>query len=165
MESFKFRGFSIIELLVVIAVFTILAVLATQSVILTLRGSKKSESLTHVRENIGYAFAIMERHIRYADEIENCGAIKLDYIDSYGNPSYFSCETSGSDSFIASGSATNRLTNPDVIVTCLNIFSCDPGSDGVPPSVTISLTAQDAGSAGAIGAQVTSSTKIFLRSY
>ena len=157
-------GFSIVEMLVVTMIFSILAILATQSIFLTLRGSRKSESLVAVRENVDYAFAIMERQIRNAQSI-NCpvGNIILNYIDEHGASSSFACVTSGPDSYIASGSG--RLTNPDVTFTCSSVFTCDPGGGGVPPSVTISVNAQAADSSGAEGAEITTSTRILLRSY
>ena len=66
----RIQGFSLLEILVVIAVFSILAILTTQAVLLTLKGSKKSESLTKVRGSIDYSLAIIERSIRNAEYIE-----------------------------------------------------------------------------------------------
>src|SRR3990170_3264778 len=66
------RGYSIVELLVVVTIFTFLAIIVTQAVVLTLRGSRKGESLISVRENLDYAFAVMERQLRSARSITSC---------------------------------------------------------------------------------------------
>ncbi len=158
------RGFSIVELLVVLVIFSVLAILVTQSLALTLTGSRKSESQISVRENLDLVFAVMERQIRNADSIVTCplpDTNVLNYIDEYGAATSFSCDAV--DGFIASGSA--RLTNDDVLVTCSGIFECDQGVGNVPPSVTITVTAVASDSQGAEGAQISTSTKILLRSY
>ncbi|MCH7641077.1 prepilin-type N-terminal cleavage/methylation domain-containing protein [Patescibacteria group bacterium] len=156
-------GFSIVELLVVTMIFSILAVLTTQSIFLTLRGSRKSESLVAVRENVDYAFAIMERQIRNAQSIDCPDPVTLNYTDEHGASSSFTCETLGPDTYINSGSG--RLTNSEVTITCSSIFICDAGGGGVPPSVRIEISAQAAESFGAEGAEITTSTRILLRSY
>lgn len=155
------NGFSLIELLVVVSVFSILAVLATQSIALTLRGSRKSESLIEVREDISYAMNIMERLIRGAKEI-TCApdGLALNYIDSYGNNTDFTCD-GGASGYIASGSA--RLTSNNTVIDCSSgnvVFNCVSAN-----YVEITLTAEDAAMAGIEGVQVTSSTRILLRIY
>ncbi len=167
-----YRGYSIIELLVVVAVFGILALVTTQTIVLTLRGSKKSESLITVRENLDYAFSAMERHIRSAKKIipSECTAIRLEYTDQWGKKAVFSCE-GGSNGYIASGSALlaspDRLTSDEVAVDCTAtpVFFCNFPATGTPPSVEIDVTASSADVSGAEGAQVTSSTRILLRTY
>lgn len=153
------QGFSLIELLVVISTFSILAVLVTQSIALTLRGSKKSESLYKVREDVSYAMNIMERLIRGAREITCTDSLTLDYIDEYGADTYFSCE-GGANGYIASGSA--RLTSDSTNIDCSlgNTFNCSS-----PNYVEISITAESAEASGIEGSKMTSSTKILLRVY
>ena len=89
------KGFSLIEMLIVVAVFSILAVVATQSLSSSLRGSKKSESQVIVRENVDFALSTMERLLRNADSL-NCAssdANTLVYIDEYGNSVRFDCSS------------------------------------------------------------------------
>ncbi len=154
------QGFSLIELLVVISIFSILAVLVTQSIALTLRGSKKSESLFKVRGDVSYAMNIMERLIRGAREI-TCSAdyLTLDYIDEHGTDTSFSCE-GGVNGYIASESA--RLTSDSTNIDCSlgNVFNCSS-----PNYVEISITAESADASGIEGSKITSSTKILLRVY
>jgi hypothetical protein len=100
----------------------------------------------------------MERNIRNAESFINCGSETdaISYLDEDGSLSSFSCETD----YIASGSA--RLTSEEVeIISCS--FTCDDSTS--PPSVEISIGARDANATGIEGAQMTTSTKIFLRTY
>ncbi|OGM23198.1 hypothetical protein A2865_00040 [Candidatus Woesebacteria bacterium RIFCSPHIGHO2_01_FULL_39_17] len=153
------RGFSLIEMLIVVAVFSILAVVATQSLSSSLRGSKKSESQVIVRENVDFALSTMERLLRNADNL-NCAssdANTLVYIDEYGNSVRFDC-SSGS---ISSESST--LTSPDIEVDCTSVFTCNNTS--IPHSVDITIKAERTGITGAEGSQITETTKILLRNY
>ncbi len=156
-------GFSIVELLVVVTVFTILAVITTQSLVLILRGSRKSESLIAVRENVNYAMSIMERQIRTAREVTCPDSNTLNYIDSYGISTSFACDDT--NGYIASGSA--RITSSEIVIDCsaASVFTCNAAVGSVPPSVDIDIRAQAADSSGAEGAEVTSETHILLRSY
>ena len=165
----KKTGFSLIEILVVLAVFSILAIIATQGIFVTLRSAKKSEVTSRVKENLAYAMAVIERQLHNASEVTPCpnaSPTRLDYTDKDGKATYFACQSVGAAGYVASGSATIRLTSDAVSVTSCS-FSCatpPPGVDA-PPSVDINITAQDATTLGAEGAQVTTSTKIYLRSY
>lgn len=167
-RNIKQSGFSMIELLVVISVFSILVVLATQSIALTLKGSRKSESIIKVREDVGYAINIMERLIRGARKIDCSGTPStINYTDGFGNPASFSCQevvVSGKTiGYIASSSA--RLTSEQTDIDCsLGVFICPPVGNA-PPSVQVSITAEDVEAAGIEGAQITIETKILLRVY
>jgi prepilin-type N-terminal cleavage/methylation domain-containing protein len=159
-------GWSLIELLVVVAVFAIVALLTTQALVHSLRGSRKSEFIGRVRENLDFSLAVIERHLHSAQSIGCPNSETINYDDSEGVAASFTCvdiDGSGGDiGYIASSSA--RLTVDDVdVISCS--FVCDPGEVGVPPSVTMSITAEDANALGAEGAQVTMDTKILLRIY
>ena len=159
------NGFSLIELLVVVAVFLILATVSTQIIAVTLTGSKKTGSLVKVRENVDFSFAVMERQIRNAKNVDciSSTSTQLDYTDENGVSTSFSC-LGGANGYIASGAA--RLTSDLVYVDCTQIvFTCTPESSGVPPFVDIAVTAEGADVQGSEGAQVTTSTKILLRSF
>jgi prepilin-type N-terminal cleavage/methylation domain-containing protein len=155
-------GFTLIEMLVVMFVFSTLAVLATQSIALTLRGSRKSEAMSEVRSNVEYAMNVMERLLHNAKGFD-CSASsgsQLIYEDEYGEIAEFTCESTGE--YIASNSA--RLTSGSVRITNCNIFSsCQ--SVSAPHSIDIGITAEAVDLSGAEGAQVTSSTRILLRNY
>src|SRR5258706_12974663 len=100
------RGFSLIEMLVVMFVFSILAIVVVQTLAITLRGSKESESQVQARENIQYAISVMDRTVRNARRLTCSGATAtLSYIDEYGNAANFQCLTSSGNTYIASNSA------------------------------------------------------------
>jgi len=159
------QGFSLLEILVVITVFSILAILTTQAVLLTLRGAKKSESLTNVRENIDYSLAIIERNIRNADSIEECPNSNdsiISYIDENGVATSFSCASEDEIGYIAS--ASGRLTSSEVDVTSCS-FVCVEGEGETNPAITVSISARDAVLSAMEGGEITISTQIFLRNY
>jgi prepilin-type N-terminal cleavage/methylation domain-containing protein len=161
----RIQGFSLLEILVVVTVFSILAILTTQAVLLTLRGSKKSESLTKVRGNIDYSLAVIERNIRNAESIEECpnpDPSTISYLDENGVSTSFSCASDAEGGYIAS--ASGRLTSSEVDVTSCS-FVCEDVGGGTNPAVTISISAQDANLSAMEGGDITISTKIFLRTY
>ena len=160
-------GYSLIELLVAISIFSVIILMTTQAIVLSLRSSRKGESLITVRENIDYAFGVMERHIRSAEDPITCSADEktLNYTDRWGFPASFSCVGGANDGYLASGSAA--LTSSEVIIDCDNtpIFICNiPGGD-VPPSVEIEVTGSKAGETAVEGAIVSTNTRIQLRTY
>lgn len=166
------KGMSLLEILVVVAVFAVLGILVTRSVILTLQGVKKTESLVRARENLDYSLGIIERQLRNASSIPQCPNADphvINYLDQNGTPASFSClNPGGNDSYIASGSGTpvayaNLTTNTVNIVSCT--FTCTPSVNSTPPVVSISLGVQDALSSGIQGSVVTADTQISLRNY
>lgn len=153
-------GMSIIELLVVVLVFAVISVLATQTIALSLRGSRKSESSIGVRENVNYALSVMERQLHNAESVACPSSTTIAYQDALSQAADFTCDLGMG--FVASSSA--QLTGNNVQVTACS-FVCDPGSPGVPPSVTISITAQDAAASGVEQTKFTTDTRILLRTY
>ncbi|HJY98636.1 MAG TPA: type II secretion system protein [Patescibacteria group bacterium] len=164
------KGFTLLEILVVTSVFAVLGVLVTRSVILSVTGSKKSESIVRVRENLDYTSSIIERQLRNAISVSECpntDPLVLSYIDQVGEQAGFSCLNMGVDTvgYVASGSATPaRLTSEAVdILECS--FSCQPGVGNNPAVVTVFLNAKDSSAVGIQGAEVSSTTQISLRNY
>jgi prepilin-type N-terminal cleavage/methylation domain-containing protein len=160
----NYKGFSLLEILVVVSVFAVLGILITRSVLLTLSGGRKSESLIRVRDNLNYSVGIMERQLRNANSITTCpnpNTSIISYTDINGNAAIFSCVNIGTAGYVASGAA--RLTSEEINVTKCSL-TCATGS-GTPSSVTINLEAKDASASGAENSTVTTSTQIFLRNY
>jgi len=160
------RGFSLLEIMVVISLFGIIAVIATQTIVLTLRSSRKSDAGAQLRESIDHSMAIIERGLRNAETIDPClpAQQSVEYYDTLGEYTNFSCVNAGGfDSYLASGSA--RLTNTELeLVTCE--MSCFPGTASAPPLVEIKITAKKANSSGTDEETIFSSdTNILLRTY
>jgi prepilin-type N-terminal cleavage/methylation domain-containing protein len=167
----RLKGFSLVEMIIVIGVFSILAFVITQALVLTLRGAQKGRSIGAVRENVEYSLSIIERQLRNARSLNCSGSTNtLLYTDENGRLAQFSCITA-TPSYIASGSAEvtptpapRRLTNTSIAVNCgTPIFTCDTTVQ--PHSVRISVTASDAAGAGAQGETETFSTELSLRNY
>lgn len=156
------QGFSLLETLVVLSVFSILAIVSTTAVLLAVRGAKKSDTSARVRQNVDYAIAAIERQLRNATEIIDCQPNSVSFQDRDAFSASYTCVDVGSDGYLASGSA--RLTSDEISITGCS-FACTPQSAGVPPSVTIDITAKDKSGLGAQGAMFSTSTQIFTRSY
>lgn len=160
------KGMSLLEILVVVTIFAILGIITTRAVLLTIGGSKKSESIIKIRENLGNSMGIIERQLRNADSINECPNTSpevITYIDQEGNTADFTCNGLGTDdAYIASGSA--RLTTSLINMTSCN-FYCTPGTSTNPPSVTVSLEAEDSNTTGIQNSKVTITNQIFLRNY
>jgi len=164
MKTKNERGISMIEILVVVLVFSVISILGTQSILLSLRASKRSESTIGVRENVNYSLAVMERQLHNADSVTCPSSREINYTDEFSPPNLtFTCNLlDPDDGYIASGSA--RLTGSEINVTACSFF-CDPGGAGIPPSVMISITAKDKDAVELEGAQFTTNTRINLRTY
>jgi prepilin-type N-terminal cleavage/methylation domain-containing protein len=162
-------GFSLIEMLVVIIVFSILAILATQSLATSLRGTRKSESIGHVRENIEYAMSIMERSLRTASELDCTPSSSSEIVYRTFSNVEASFECTGTNIASSSGGITKNLINAvDVnIVGCgtETTFTCNRGSGGNPDSVVIRVTAEEKDNTDIESAKYTSETRILLRNY
>lgn len=161
------KGFSLLEMLVVIMIFSVLGILVSRSVLLTLRGSKKSENAVSVRENLNYAMNIVERQLRNANEVSPCSGVDpsvINYTDTLGKASSFSCAgIGGEDAHIASGSG--RLTNSSVLVTTCS-FICTPSDTaGLPSLVEVIFAGENKDAQGTENSRVTVSNKIYLRNY
>lgn len=147
------RGMGLIETIITIGIFAVVGILVTRATFLSLQGSRKGGSTIKVRENLDYAVSVIERQLRNATSITDCGATKLTYEDNLGEITYFECVgLAGDDGYLASGSA--RLTTPDAVVTAC-AFSCSSGSSSAPPQVEVII------SSGGIDL----TTKIDLRTY
>lgn len=160
-------GISLIEILVTVSIFAVLGILITRSIVLTVGGSKKSESMIRVRDSLNYSLSVMERQLRNANSIPvsscpNNDTTYLPYYDQNGNSTFFHCISNAGIGTIASGSA--NLTGSDVNVVVCSL-TCAPGNAGNPSVVSISLEAKDAGTTGIQNATVTLNSQITLRNY
>jgi len=159
------KAFSIIETLDVISIFAIIGVLVTSALSLTLRGSKKSDALIKVRENVNYSFSVIERQIRNSETIANCnGSVSqnLTYTTLEGVVTTFSCVNLGPSGYIASGSA--RLTSDEIAITSCS-FVCTDVSVNNPSIVTLSVTAEDITSNSVEKGSISSQIEIVTRNY
>jgi len=158
------KGFSLIEMLVVVFIFSILGVVSTQIMALSLRGSKKVESVVDVRAEVEYSLSTMERLLRNAKKVSSCTSNKIDYIDEWGKSAFLECNISGK--YIASNSASVRITSDRVKIDCSNVFYCPPPQEGVPQSILITLKGQNSTlGTGSEGSEVIVKTQFQLRVY
>lgn len=170
-------GYSLIEIMVVLTLFALLILVATQTLVVSLRNTGKSEAIGRVKENLEVSISVMERQLRNAKSIVRCAGIttvpaynnplNIDYLDQNGKAASFTC-TLGANGFIASASAvpvvTSRLTNQNVSISVCSITCVR--STGVPDIVTINVVADDKNNLpGAEKAKVSNQTTISLRQY
>lgn len=169
----KIKGFSLIEMLVVVAVFSFVAIIATQSLVDSLRGSRKSENIGTIKTSLEYSLSSMERVLRNSQDITCVGNTRLNFTDENNIQGWYECLTDASGGFISSDSASTapaRLTSSKVDINsgCTTaVFTCD---NPLPPSLTpssvnIMLIGRDLTTSGAESGQATARTKILLRTY
>jgi len=161
------NGFSLLEVLVVLAVFSLLAIVSTTVILLSVRGTKKSDTSSRVRQNVDHAVSIIERQVRNATSISSCPNNDpniLDYFDQDGNPTSFTCFANPVDGYIASGSA--KITADEVIVESC-IIRCVPATGGSssPPYVDVLISARDKSTTGVESSVFSAQTQIYLRTY
>ena len=159
----KIRAYSLIEILMVIGIFSVFLIVVTQSIVLTLRGSKKSESVVNVKEELEYTASSIERNLASARTI-TCTANphEIQYVSRYGTQAAYSwLEVGGADPRIASssGATTYRLTSNKISITYCS-FTCSAESGGV--GVVVDVTGSSRGVSGVEGASYSTSRKIFL---
>ena len=163
------KGFSLIEMLVVIGVFSVLAIVSAQSIIVSLSGAKRSSSSTKVRENLEFAISTIERKIRNSQAISCVSSARVDYEDVNEATLGFECLdlTATRNGYLVARSATgsrNAITDNTIDITSC-AFTCTAATGTVPPSLNIRLSAIDNASSGVQRGTATVNTKIFLRAY
>lgn len=157
------RAFSLVEILIVVSIFAVIGLLSVRSISQTLKSAKKSDSLVRVRENVNYSLAVIERQLRNSESITcpNASTSLLTYVSLEGTTTSFSCVTSGTDKYIASGSG--RLTSSDISVSTCS-FSCTQDVNN-PAIVKINIVAEDAVGTSTERGSVTTQTEIVVRNY
>jgi prepilin-type N-terminal cleavage/methylation domain-containing protein len=165
-------GYSLIEIMIVIGIFAVFSIIATESIILTLRSSKKSESTVNVKEELDYASTIIERSLQSAKTIttpslpcsdSNLSEIqfKSRYNDIIGK---FTCvNIGGTDPYIASSSGATdiyRMTSGKIDIRACS-FSCLTESDKT--TVEFNVTGSARGITGVEGSSYSTSRRIFLQ--
>ena len=132
-------GFSLIEILIVIAIFSVIALVITQTLFTTLKGASKQDGSAVIKQEGNYVIAAMERAIHNSTSITTCTAQRLDYRDADARAGAFICDTTAGT--VASGSAAPVIiTSTRVNLTACS-FICSPV---VPPykSVDVNMTFQ-----------------------
>lgn len=150
------KGYTLIEILVVITIFVSLSVLVTQSLLLSIKSTRKSMAITKVRENLSTAVGLMERNLRNARSVTSCASNTIVYVDADNEESSFSCDLGGD--LLWGG---NNITSSDVDLTTCTI-SCSP-LESPPVNVTVNLTGESTASSGVEGEIVSVSAKVTLR--
>lgn len=160
---FSLKGFSLIEIMIVISIFALLGVLVTQSLALSIRGSKKSEASAIVRSNLASAASTMERQLRNANSIKECpvGNKKVIYENDLGVESYYECSNgniySGSNDITLIDTVSVDLTTCDIICNMADVYTLD--------SIQLVLVGEDKNTQGPESAEVSFETKVLLRNY
>jgi len=158
-------GYSLIELLIVLSIFSILVMVATQTLVISLQNASKSESISKVKENVEYAMTVMERQLRNAREIVACpnpSTDAIEYLTYEGVTTGFACINTGTDGYIASGDT--RLTNENISVTSCSIRCVF--TPGAAPYVNIQIEAEDKDTfSGSAKNPIYTETQVLLRSF
>ena len=156
------KGFTLIELLVVIGIFATVMVITTQALVVTLRNSRKSDSVVDVRKDLNFIIDKIERNLRNAETIDTCNPLNPNYIeftDFDGNTSYIEC---------APLFGWVRLNNEDLSSSNISVTECVitcTTSSTAPTSINVSLTGVSNDTVGVEAANVNVTTVVQLRVY
>lgn len=178
-----FSAYSLVEILVVLGIFSILSIVATQSIFLVLRGSKKSESVVNVKQELDYAADIIERQLQNSKKIivepssSSCtpggtATVSAGFISQSGSRGDITCldmpgknlYTGGTDVRVASSSGIPisykyRLTSNKIAISACK-FTCF--KEGNKINMLFEITASAKGISQVEGASVTTSRRFFV---
>jgi prepilin-type N-terminal cleavage/methylation domain-containing protein len=151
------NGYTLIEILVVITIFIMLAVLVTQSILISIKSSRKSLAIARVRENLSQAKNVFERNMKNAIDvpISSCSNSEITYIDADNVVNTFTCQ----DQTLIWNSTTN-VTGDDITLTTCS-FACDLAQ--VPKTVIMNLVGTDLAGSGIEGETISISSMVVLR--
>jgi len=158
------KGFTLIEVLVVVSLFSIVALVATQSLIRILGSTSNSNSTAITRENLEHAVSIFEREIINAKKINvgACSATSVTYIATDNSTNSFSCQTTGGITRLNQNG--QALTSSQVNLTTCLITCLTPSGETEPNGVMISLEG-NALDSSYDSTPVSLQTTVSLRSY
>jgi prepilin-type N-terminal cleavage/methylation domain-containing protein len=160
------KGYTLIEMLVVIVIFATVALVASETLILTLRGTRKANAVSKVRQDVDYALGSMERQLRGAKLITSActgaASSQISFTDQNGNNVTFSCINVNNSNLPASiASSSGTLTSSNITISACS-FTCTPGNGSSPTQVTMNINAKDLAGQNA---PVSATTQVTLRSY
>lgn len=159
------QGFSLVEMLVVVGVFAVVSLIVTQSVLSSLRNTRKTDNQINVRENLNYITSVMERSLRNADQILIATSTNnlIRYINDQGdNTALFRCSGLGAIGRIES--EKGQISSNDVDIETCN-FTYTPAATGVPQKVAITISAKTSNTSALEESLITATTIISLRVY
>ncbi|KKS77645.1 MAG: hypothetical protein UV74_C0013G0166 [Candidatus Woesebacteria bacterium GW2011_GWB1_43_14] len=155
------HGYTLIEILVVVSIFAVVAALTTQSLMSSLRSTRKSEAIVDLRENLEFALSRAERSLRNAKSIDVCTANQIDFTNPDKSVSSVVCAPAAIDGTIQFDGEV--ITSESVSVTNCNFACLFPIGD--PPSASLSVTGSYELTEGAEGSSATAETLVQLRTY
>lgn len=150
-----YSGFTLIELIVTVALFSIIASVGTEVLVLTLRNSSKSEITKEVRQNGDYMMQVIQNMIRNARDVEglcNISSTSVTLTNADGYQTVFRCENGKIASNSAYPPATPtvayNLSSDSVTLTSCNFTLICPTPALLGKYVYITYTAEQSGGAG-----------------
>lgn len=174
------KGYSLIEILVVIGVFAIIGIISTQAVSLSLRATKKNDSIVLVKQELDFVSENIERLLQTANTIivpgcsnATVATVSVGFRDAGGNRADIACidmpgnfYTADHDKRVASSSGESisydkRMTSNNISISGCSLTCVNQGNENY---ITFIATASATGIQAVEGATVTSSRQIFVRS-
>ena len=143
-------GFTLVEMLAVIVVFASIGTIVLSTIYISLRSSKKSDSITTIRQNGSFALSQMVKGIRYAKALDNpypCTplptpsptptytTITVTNLDD--TETTFACASGDSSAVTQNG---QELVDTSTVSVQSCTFTCSQDSVDTPPSIDISFT-------------------------
>lgn len=158
------NGFSLVEMLIVVVIFAVIGILLSQTIILTLQTTKRSDTSARVRENVDFVLSVIDRQLHSASSVTSgctgTPSAQVTYTDINGQVGSFACINAGPDGYVSSAGA--QITSTQISVTDCT-FTCTQLTGA--PYINVNISARDKNIPGLQNATVSASTRIYLRTY
>ena len=141
------RGYTLTEILVSLSVFAIVSGIVLTILVISFRGTKKTETITNIKQNGNSALNQMVKAIRFAKSLDDpvscnptvtTSSITFTSLSDAGQTT-LSCP-SGLSTGITSNSASLVDTTSVTVPKAKCSFTCSQQGPGTPPAITISFT-------------------------
>lgn len=153
----KVKGFTLIEVLVSMGILSLVIVAATGLFFFAIRGGKKTDIVTKIKQNGDYALNLMKTKIRNAKAV-SCQGAKITVANPEGNQTIF--DLTGGRLRSTTDGKSGFLTSEEFKTSGLS-FSC---SSETPTVVSLTFSLSKSGGVEETASQ-TFQTTVSLRSY
>ncbi len=151
------KAFSLIELLISVAVLGVIITLIVGVFFANVRGQRRVNSQSYIKDSGDYALLILKKKIRNAKELETCNSSEVRILNTEGEETVFTC--SGNILYYDG----DTLIPSDLQLDSDDCFTCYTSES--PPVVEVSFTLENNKTGILEGAEQEFGATMSLRTY